>query len=344
MHDFTSYDLIIDARSPGEYEEDHIPGAINMPVVNNEEHAVVGTLHRTDKMGAYRIGAVYALKNIARHLDEDMPQYDRQSRMLVYCFRGGKRSQLWLTILESVGYRVEKMDGGWKNYRRWVNEQLSTVPPQYHYKILCGPTGCGKTRLLYALQAAGAQVLDLEELANHRGSVLGEVPGEKQPTQKYFDSLLLNKLSAFDPKKPIWVEAESKKIGNVQLPDALLETMRNNQTSQTIMIETALEQRVQLSREDYPHFEEDHVLMFKRLAFLKPLVGNKEFAAWEALAEQNAIPTLLEQLMHNHYDPTYRKSILRNYPKIDASPSIALSDLSPAGLLTVAKNMCAKFS
>ncbi|MDP5009239.1 MAG: tRNA 2-selenouridine(34) synthase MnmH, partial [Glaciimonas sp.] len=263
---------------------------------------------------------------------------------LVYCFRGGKRSQLWLTILESVGYRVEKMDGGWKNYRRWVNEQLSTVPPQYHYKILCGPTGCGKTRLLYALQAAGAQVLDLEELANHRGSVLGEVPGEKQPTQKYFDSLLLNKLSAFDPKKPIWVEAESKKIGNVQLPDALLETMRNNQTSQTIMIETALEQRVQLSREDYPHFEEDHVLMFKRLAFLKPLVGNKEFAAWEALAEQNAIPTLLEQLMHNHYDPTYRKSILRNYPKIDASPSIALSDLSPAGLLTVAKNMCAKFS
>ncbi len=344
MRDFSSYDLIIDARSPREYEEDHIPGAINMPVVNDEEHAAVGTLHRTDKMGAYRIGAVFALKNIARHLDQDMPKYDRKSRMLVYCFRGGKRSRLWMTMLENVGYRVEKLDGGWKAYRRWVNEQLANIPAQYRYNVLSGPTGCGKTRLLYALQEAGAQVLDLEDLATHRGSVLGEVTGQKQPSQKYFDSLLLKKLSTFDPKKPIWLEAESKKIGNVQLPDALLETMRNQQTSRTILIETEMAQRVQLLREDYRHFEEDPAAMLKRLAFLKPLVGNKEFAAWEALAEQKAIPTLLEQLIRNHYDPTYRRSILRNYPNIDTSPTIKLSDLSPTSLLGVAQTMCVQFN
>ncbi|WP_323509317.1 tRNA 2-selenouridine(34) synthase MnmH [Glaciimonas sp. CA11.2] len=340
MYNFSDYDLIIDARCQREYEEDHIPGAVNMPVVNNDEYAEVGTLHRTDKMGAYRIGVAYSLRNIARYLEEEMLQYSRKSRILVYCFRGGKRSKLWIDALETIGYRVDKLEGGWKGYRRWVNAQLASVPTEYHYHVLSGPTGCGKTRLLYALEDAGAQVLDLEDIAVHRGSVLGEVPGQKQPSQKYFDSLLLRKFSAFDPKKPIWVEAESKKIGNVQLPDALLESMRKGQT---IVIETDMAQRVLLWREDYRHFEEDPFSMLERLVFLKPLVGNKEFAAWEALAEEKAMPQLFEQLMRNHYDPTYRRSILRNYPEIDASPVIPLHDLSPSGLSIVAKTLCGQF-
>ena len=336
MHNFSDYDLIIDARSPREYEEDHIPGAVNFPVVDNEEYAVVGTLHRTDKMGAYRIGVQYSLKNIARHIENDLPNYPERSRILVYCFRGGKRSKLWTDALETIGYKVEKLKGGWKAYRRWINEQLTLVPAQYRYHILSGPTGCGKTRLLQALRDAGAQVLDLEDIAVHRGSVLGSVPGMPQPSQKYFDSLLLRQLSSYDPARPVWVEAESKKIGNVQLPETLLSTMR---TGLTIRIDAAMTQRVLLWREDYRHFEQDPQGMLERLQFLRPLVGGEEFAAWEALAQDRRMPELFERLMRNHYDPSYRRAILRNYPEIDTAPSVVLDDLSPEGLLNVAASM-----
>jgi tRNA 2-selenouridine synthase len=334
-----SYDLIIDARSPREYEEDHIPGAINMPVVNNEEYAEVGTLHRTDKMGAYRIGVRYSLVNIARHLEQDVSAYPDNARVLVYCFRGGKRSKLWMDALETIGYRVEKLKGGWKAYRRWVNEQLLEVPARYQYRVLSGPTGCGKTRLLYALSDVGAQVLDLEDIAAHRGSVLGALPdGTKQPSQKYFDTLLLKKLSEFDPAKPIWVEAESKKIGNVQLPDALLDTMRKGK-SYSVVADMA--QRVMLWREDYKHFEDDPMAMLDRLQFLKLHVGGEEFSAWEELAKRSAMPELFERLMVKHYDPSYRRSVLRNYPEIDQSPVVELDDLSPEGLRKVAENLTA---
>jgi tRNA 2-selenouridine synthase len=336
MQDFAAYDLIIDARSPREYEADHISGAVNMPVVNNEEYAEVGTLHRTDKMGAYRIGVRYSLRNIARHLAEDLPKYGEQSRILVYCFRGGKRSKLWVDALETIGYKVEKLKGGWKDYRRWVNDQLTRIPTLYRYNVLSGPTGCGKTRLLHALSDTGAQVLDLEGIASHRGSVLGTIPGTSQPSQKYFDSLMLRQLSVYDPARPIWVEAESKKIGNVQLPNALLETMRKGLT---IQVDADMEQRVLLWRQDYRHFEDDPQGMLERLLFLRPLVGGGEFAVWEVLAKQRQMPELFERLMRNHYDPSYRRSVLRNYPAIDTSPSITLHDLSPVGLRSVAESM-----
>ncbi len=340
MYDFQSYDLIIDARSPREYEADHVPGAINLPVVDNDEYAEVGTLHRTDPMAAYLIGVRYSLNNISRHLGERLSAYDRKSRILVYCFRGGKRSRLWFDALDTIGYRVEKLKGGWKGYRRWVNEQLQTVPGNYRYIVLSGPTGCGKTRLLDALDKAGAQVLDLEGVAIHRGSVIGAVPGKQQPSQKFFDSLLLRRLSEFDPSRPIWIEAESKKIGNVQLPDALLEGMRQGLT---IAVDAAMPQRVLLWREDYRHFEENPQGLLERLSYLRPLVGGEEFFAWEELGNSKRMPELFERLMRNHYDPAYRRSILRNYPAIDSSPKIMLDDLSAEGLLPVAQSIRAQF-
>jgi tRNA 2-selenouridine synthase len=340
MYDFHSYDLIIDARSPREFEEDHIPGAINLPVVDNEEYAEVGTLHRTDPMAAYNIGVRYSLKNIARYLEQPLSACDRKTRILVYCFRGGKRSRLWFDALDTIGYRVEKLKGGWKGYRRWVNEQLQIVPGNYRYMVLSGPTGCGKTRLLTALQDQGAQVLDLEGVAIHRGSVIGAVPGKKQPSQKLFDSMLLRRLSEFDPARPIWIEAESKKIGDVQLPDALLATMRKGIT---IAVEAPMSQRVRLWREDYRHFEEDPAALIERLAYLRPLIGGEEFSTWQGLAERREIVELFERLMRNHYDPAYRRSILRNYPEFDSSPKVTLEDLSAQGLLPVAQSMRSSF-
>lgn len=338
LRDLNIYDLIIDARSPREYEEDHIPGAVNMPVVNNEEYAEVGTLHRSNTTAAYQIGVQYSLVNMARHLREDIvPKFPDKARILVYCFRGGKRSKLWTDNLETIGYRVHKLKGGWKGYRRFVNEQLASVPTKYHYNVLTGPTGCGKTRLLYALREAGEQVLDLEEIAAHRGSVLGALPdGTQQPSQKYFDSLLLKEIDALNPERPVWVEAESKKIGNVQLPDALLDTMRKGTTYQ---VDADMAQRVLLWREDYRHFEEDPPGMIERLVFLRPLIGGEEFKAWEDLAAEKRMPELFERLMRKHYDPAYRRSVLRNYPDIDKSQVIHLDDLSPAGLLKVAQSL-----
>src|SRR5712691_8853717 len=177
------YALVIDARSQGEYTDDHVPCAVNLPVVDNEEYAEVGTTHRTDKHRAYLIGVSYALKNISHAIHDLVAGHPKDARMLVYCFRGGKRSKLWYDALSTIGYRVDRLPGGWKAYRAWVRDELTRYPREIHYNVLTGPTGCGKTRLLTALGQVGAQVLDLEGIARHRGSLIGEVPGVSQPTQ-----------------------------------------------------------------------------------------------------------------------------------------------------------------
>lgn len=341
MYRFEDYDLIIDARCEREYAEDHIPGAINLPVVNNDEYAEVGTLHRTDKMRAYLIGVSYSLKNISRHLDTVIANHSRRCRILVYCFRGGKRSRLWFDALDTIGYKVDRLPGGWKGYRRWVNEQLESRPREFSYIVLSGPTGCGKTRLLDQLAVEGAQVLDLEALAAHRGSVIGAIPGVEQPTQKYFDSLLRQKLSTFSPTHPVWVEAESKKIGNVQLPLALIETMRS--TGTLLQVSAAMDERVRLWREDYAHFERDPESLLERLAHLRSLVGGKEIELWRELASTGRIPELFERLMIAHYDPSYERSTKRVYQSIPDAPSIALTNLQPDTLNGVARNLIERF-
>lgn len=340
MQRFKQYDLIIDARSEREYAEDHIPGAISLPVVNNEEYAEVGTLHRTDKMRAYLIGVSYSLRNIARHLDTVIAGRPRNAQILVYCFRGGKRSRLWFDALDTIGYRVHKLEGGWKGYRRWINEQLETLPAQFSYIVLSGPTGCGKTRLLHQLDALGAQVLDLEAIANHRGSVIGAVPGLEQPTQKYFDSLLVQKLSAFDPARPIWVEAESKKIGNVRLPDALLDTM--HERSRLLRIDAPMAERVLLWREDYRHFEDDPEAFVSRLEHLRKLIGGAEFAVWEEMARERRMPELFQRIMEVHYDPAYARSTTRHYTALSQAPLIELPSLSPQALRDAARDLLAQ--
>ncbi|MFP3277837.1 MAG: tRNA 2-selenouridine(34) synthase MnmH [Paraburkholderia sp.] len=341
MYRFEDYDLIIDARSEREYAEDHVPGAISLPVVSNDEYAEVGTLHRTDKMRAYQIGVAYSLKNISRHLDTVIAAGPRDSRVLVYCFRGGKRSRLWFDALDTIGYKVDRLPDGWKGYRRWVNEQLATRPREFSYVVLSGPTGCGKTRLLDQLEAAGAQVLNLEAIASHRGSVIGAIPGTSQPTQKYFDSLLQQKFCTFSPGRPVWVEAESKKIGNVQLPPALLETM--HMKGKLVCVNAPMAQRVILWREDYHHFEQDPDGFVSKLAPLRSLVGGKEFEVWQELACSRQIPQLFERIMAAHYDPAYARSTKRSYPALADALVIDLHELSPGSLRAVALALIERF-
>lgn len=336
MPDFGQFDLIIDARSQREYADDHIPGARNLPVVNDQEYAEVGTLHRSDPHRAYIVGVAYALSNISRHIDTVVGGLPFGSRIAVYCFRGGKRSKLWSDALETIGYRVERIEGGWKAYRRWAREQLERLPPMIAFHVLCGPTGCGKTRLLKALQERGGQVLDLEELAGHRGSLIGAVPGVVQPKQKLFESLVLDRLRRFDPERPVWVEAESKNIGSVQVPDVLFAAMHGGRC---FPIEAPMPERVRLWREDYSHFEADPEGLMSRLHFLRPLIGGEEFSRWESLAQRRRMPELFERLMTSHYDPAYRRSSERHYPQIAARAPIRVHSLHPSALAEIAAEL-----
>ena len=330
------YALVIDARSPREYSEDHLPCAVNLPVVDNEEYAEVGTTHRTDTHRAYLIGVSYALKNISHSIDHLVARYPKDARMLVYCFRGGKRSKLWFDALSTIGYRVDRLPGGWKAYRAWVRDELTELPRNLRYHVLCGPTGCGKTRLLSALASVGAQVLDLEQLAPHRGSLIGDIPGVAQPTQKWFDSLLVEKLRRFDPAQPVWVESESKKIGAIQLPSSLLETMH---PARLFSLSAPMAERVALWREDYRHFERNLDAMMGRLRFLRPLIGGEEFGRWESLAAERRAPELFQRLMEAHYDPAYARSIGKNYPLIDMASKVELNRLDRESLLETARQL-----
>jgi tRNA 2-selenouridine synthase len=330
------YALVVDARSEREYSEDHLPGAVNLPVVDNDEYAEVGTTHRSDKHRAYLIGVAYALKNISRSIDELVAQYPKDARMLVYCFRGGKRSKLWLDALTTIGFRVDRVPGGWKAYRAWVRSQLEELPRGFRFNVLCGPTGCGKTRLLIALETVGAQVLELEGLAQHHGSLIGDLPGIPQPSQKWFDSLLVDKLRRFDPRRPVWVESESKKIGAIQLPDALLETLR---AGKVFAVEAPMSERISLWREDYSHFETDPDGLLERLRYLRPLIGGEEFTLWEALGRERRMPELFQRLMEAHYDPAYARSIGRNFPSFHDAPKLHLKRLDMAALLEIAGRM-----
>lgn len=328
----SEYALVIDARTPREFDEDHIPGATNLPIVTQQEFAEVGTLHRTDPHAAYVIGAQYALRNVARHIGETIAPLPRKSRLLVYCFRGGKRSRAWADPLLNIGFQVDVLPGGWKAYRAWVREQLESLPDRLSWRVLAGTTASGKTRLLQALREAGAQVLDLEDLACHRGSLLGALPGRAQPVQKRFDSALLQQLVSFDPARPVWVEDESKKVGKLQLPPTLHAAL---QTAKAWQLETPMPARVQACREDYAHFATQPLAMVEQLQPLKPLVGGETLAQWQTLAEAGEVDALFEALMRQHYDPCYRRWLRSER----AMQALSLPDLHPATLARVARQL-----
>jgi tRNA 2-selenouridine synthase len=332
------YALIIDARSPHEYLEDHIPGAVNLPVVDDAEFAEVSIQHKTDPHAAYLIGAQHSFRNLATHTAALISRYRPEDRFLVYCFRGGKRSALWAANLRLIGFHVDVVPGGWKRYRAWVRESLATLPQRFDYRVVCGPTNCGKTRLLQELQEQGEQVLDLEGLARHRGSLLGDLPGEPQPSQKTFDSLVLDVLRRFDPARPVWVEAESKKVGRLLVPEELTAAMRR---APTVHLSVPIAERVRLCLEDYAHFAADPQHMVARLAPLKPLVGGEELARWQALAEQGRTGELFERVMTQHYDPCYLRSTTREFGPGDAANRLELASLQPEALAATARDLIA---
>lgn len=219
-----SFDTIIDVRSPSEFAEDHVPGAINCPVLSDEERVRVGTIYKqVNAFEAKKIGAALVARNIAEHIEAQFLDKPRNWKPLIYCWRGGNRSGAMAHILSQIGWHVQKLDGGYKKYRGEVNRALAAWPPRFTFQVVCGMTGSGKTRLLQVLESVGAQVLDLEKLAAHRGSVLGGLPSESQPSQKAFETRIWQLLRGFNPAQPVFVESESKKVGNLRVPEALMQ-------------------------------------------------------------------------------------------------------------------------
>ncbi|MEW5904992.1 MAG: tRNA 2-selenouridine(34) synthase MnmH [Pseudomonadota bacterium] len=331
------FDEIIDVRTPAEFADDHIPGAINCPVLSNEERITVGTLYKqVSPFEARKVGAALVAKNIAHHLETCFRDHPKSWKPLVYCWRGGQRSGAMTIILNQVGWAAHKLDGGYKSYRRDVLEKLETLPSQFDYRVIGGATGSGKSRLLHALAEEGAQVLDLEGLACHRGSVLGNLPQQGQPSPKGFESALVQALAALDPARPVYVESESNKIGRLTVPATLLQAMHR---SPCILLDTAREARIALLLEDYRHFVSDPEQLIERLQILLPFQGAKRIAHWTALIRSGDFRTLVDELLALHYDPGYLRSLTKHYGAMDQAHLLSLSDTSPESLQHAARSL-----
>lgn len=321
------FDDIIDVRSPSEFREDHIPGATNFPVLNDEERARVGTLYKqTSAFDAKKIGAALVARNIADHIEKHFAGKPKNWHPLIYCWRGGSRSGAMAHILNQIGWRAQQLQGGYKAYRTTVLAALQTLPGRFHYRVVCGPTGSGKSRLLAALEESGAQVLDLEGLAAHRGSILGSLPDEPQPSQKMFESRLWEALQKFDPAQPVYVEAESKKIGNIRAPDALLEEMW--QRGRCVRVKIAHEQRIALLKEEYRHFLENPEELNEKLGHLTALHSKSIIEKWCELSRSHAWDELVGELLVKHYDPAYNRSTAKHYAQFGEALILDLPDIT----------------
>lgn len=337
LHALSQFDAIIDVRSPSEYAEDRIPGAVNCPVLDDAERARIGTLHRQDSaFAARRSGAALVARNIARHLESTIFDRPRDWRPLVYCWRGGQRSAAMTHVLERIGWRAQQLEGGYRAYRRAVLQALETLPPLLQWRVICGTTGSGKSRLLAELRAAGAQVLDLEALACHRGSVLGDLPQAPQPGQKWFESQLWNELRSLDPARPVFVESESRKIGALRLPQALIDHMR---AATCVVLELPVAERVRLLREEYLHFEQDPAALGAQLDCLAPLHGHQRIDQWKALAGAGRWSEMVQRLLEEHYDPAYLRSIDRNFRQVAQAQRVELANATAGEFRRVAEEL-----
>jgi tRNA 2-selenouridine synthase len=324
------FDAIIDARSPGEFAEDRLPGAISLPVLDDEQRARVGTLYKqVSAFEAKKLGAALVSKNIARHIEQHLLDKPKTWRPLVYCWRGGQRSGAFSHILREIGWDAQRLQGGYKAWRRHVIEQLDLLPPSFRFRVVSGATGSGKSRLLEAIAARGGQVLHLEELAAHKGSVLGSLPDTPQPAQKGFESQLLAALTALDPARPVFVEAESRKIGRLQVPDALLAAIRG---APGLRIEAPLAARVEFLLHDYDYAVADPAWLVERLGHLRGLQSNETLARWQTLIAAGAFPVLVAELLTQHYDPLYQRSQAHNYDSFGAATRYTTEKLDAASL------------
>ncbi len=329
---------VIDVRSPSEFAMDHVPGAINLPVLDDRQRAEVGTLYQQQSpFVARKLGAALVSQNLAKHLKQYFLDKPKDYFPAIYCWRGGQRSNSMAMVLTQIGWRTGLLSGGYKTYRTYVRSQLDVIPKHFKFQILCGLTGTAKTDILRTLRQQGANVLDLEALAHHRGSLLGRGGNPPQPSQKAFESSLLKSLTPFQPNIPVWVEAESNKIGQVFIPNLLWQRLKE---SPCVEIQASLDSRVQYLQQNYPYFVQNLPELLVQLQPLKRRYGHAQFQQWGEWITQKDIPRLVRSLLEVHYDPTYRRSMAYQYP--NPIRQIQVEDLSVTTIKQLAQDLMAQ--
>ena len=342
IENLTFDENIVDVRSPSEYAQDHIPGALNLPVLNDEERNIVGwTYKNKSPFEAKRMGAAIVAKNIAIHIDGPLKNKSKNWAPIIYCWRGGQRSGSMGTIFRQIGWPARQLKGGYKSFRRMVVRDLESLSMSLNYTVICGLTGTGKTELLQKLNDLGGQTLDLESVASHRGSLLGEDPKNVQPSQKQFETQIWSRLRQLDYTQTVFVESESKKIGDVRLPKALMDRIRS---SECIYISGKQEVRIERILRDYEHLLGKPESVRKALSKLRERHGNSVIDKWFDLIQSKNWSTLVSQLLELHYDPSYKKSLMTNFSKIKKSKVFDFHSNSKKSLNDLAKTILTEYT
>ena len=301
---------IVDVRSPSEFQDDHIPGAINLPVLSDEERCLVGTLYKKDSFEGKKLGAKLICKNISKMFESVFNYKNKDWQPLIYCQRGGERSKSLATILLRTGFKTNILRGGYKSYRRYVTNELEKLGNKIEFQVICGLTGSGKTRLLSELNKHGLQTLDLEGIAKHFGSLLGQYPSITQPSQKQFESNLLIAMLKLDTEQSVFVESESRKIGNRQIPTAIIKKMRG---SKCLWIKMTMEERIDFLLKEYTHFVENPGKFLNIVAKFENYLDKNNFAQLVDAYNKKQWEEFVKILLQEHYDPSYLKSINKNF-------------------------------
>ena len=340
---FQEFSEIIDVRSPAEFEEDHIPGAINLPVLSDAERHEVGLLHAQNPFESRRLGATLITKNIHRHLSDSLDHLPNSFAPLVYCWRGNLRSSSMALIFRAIGWRARVLNGGYRAWRKFLISDLDPIisPPKPELIVLGGLTGCGKTRLLHQLKLQGAQILDLEGLANHRGSILGNAPGSPQPGQKCFESKLWEAFQSFDPERPVFTEAESNRIGRLQCPPPLWKRLGEGKI---VLLDLPIHERGKLLAEDYEHFIAHPDSLTETLNGLRRLRGNEQVNTWHRQIEERRWSAFLESILVDHYDLCYRRPGSENSVYPEPEDTLSLLSNSEADFQKAAADLISKYS
>lgn len=322
---------ILDVRSPGEFEQAHIPSAKSFPLFDNDERAEVGTCYKQQgRDEAVELGLKFVGPKLADFVAKaKMLSPDRALR--VHCWRGGMRSGSMAWLLETAGFSVTTLQGGYKAFRQWVRETLATPKPIIS---LGGMTGTGKTVILEALAAAGEQILDLEGMANHRGSSYGALGLPPQPSTEHFENLVAIAWAKLSADRPIWIEAESRQIGRCRVPPELFEPMMQ---APVIQVMRSRPERVAHLLQDYGEADRDGLIAAtERLQ--KKLGGLRTKEAIAAIQANNLAPAI--EIVLDYYDQAYTYD-LKKKRDVSIYPAEAIG-LDPQHIAQLVKDIAVK--
>lgn len=294
--------ILIDVRSPGEYEEYTIPGAINIPLLDNEERKLVGTIYHQDSVEeAKKVGIRIVSKKLPELYDQIVKVKSANKNIVLFCERGGMRSTSLCELFNALGMGLKKLNGGYKAYRALVNKMLPNINSEKNYLVLHGYTGTGKTDILKELSNRGYDILDLEGIADHRGSTLGKVGLSKYVSQKQFESEIFESLRKTKSNN-IFIEAESKRIGAVIIPDFIIQKMK---TGRHILVEGSLEKRAIRITDEYVKNDNCKIQISEALDRLRKMLGNEVINKMVEDVTAGKFVEVASELMKKYYDPLY---------------------------------------